>query len=231
MFFVAVVLWFRLRFTMGLSSEDLDKIKKIFTDKFLQSIADKVANIIENNLVTKFDNKIKNHEEHITQLEAEVSLLKKSNRSMEAVIDQQEQASRNLNVRIFGVPLGNNEDVRVKVLHIFCDKMNLRIEDCHISKCYRIAAKKPNDKPPAILVNFVSDIQRSAVLRNCKLLKSTGIVVKEDLTKLRLRIMEEAVKKFTGRKVWSTNGRVFIRKCDGSVQRVDSVADLLKIPG
>lgn len=63
------------------------------------------------------------------------------------------------------------------------------------------------------------------------MLKSTGIVVKEDLTKLRLRIMVEAVKKFTGRKVWSTNGRVFIRKCDGSVQRVDSVADLLKISG
>lgn len=209
---------------MGLSSEDIDKIKKIFSDKFLNSVAERVVNILENSFLAKVNSRINEQDDAIAKLKQEVCTLRKSNQSMEAVIDQQEQTSRNLNVRVFGVSVKSNENLRSRVLDVFNNNMGLHIEDWHISKCYRVAAKNPGDKPPAILIKFISDVQRSAVLRNCKQLKSSGIVIKEDLTKFRLLLVSTAIKRFTNKKVWTTNGMVYIRKDDGTVQRVNSVA-------
>lgn len=205
---------------MVLSENDIEKIKGIFTDRFLQNIAEKVAQIMDK----KYANKLKEHEKCISELQQEVINLKIANKEMANALDQQEQASRNCNVRIFGIPTENNEDLRLKVQNVF-KQMKVNINPAQIKKCHRIASKNPSDKPPAVLVRFFNDTDRLTVLKNRKNLKSTGVQVREDLTKNRLTLLSMAVNKFTAKNAWCSNGVIYIKVRD-VVHRINNMEEL-----
>ena len=207
---------------MGLTDRDIEKIKDIFSDQFLNNIAEKVMQIIDR----KYKEKFKAQEKAIGLLQQEIDDLKNSKRQAEDAFDNLEQASRSLNIRVFGVPINKNENLHSKMIDIFNKNMNVNIDASHIKKCHRITSRSPGDKPPAVLVRFVNDIERTAVLKNRKYLKSTGIQVKEDLTKNRLTLLSEAIKRFSSKQAWCFNGVVYVKIGD-KVHRV-SHSDELK---
>jgi len=206
---------------MGLTNADIEKIKSIFNDQFLSVIAEKVVFIIEKS----FEDKIKKQNEAISQLHNEILSLKNSKASMEQLLEKQEQASRNLNIRIFGIAKEENENLRAKTLEFFNKKLKVNIKDQHIKKCHRVLSKNPGDKPPAILVTFHSDAERKAVLSSRKMLKSTNIQIKEDLTKTRLMLLSAAVNRFSFKNAWCLNGVVYV-KCQSGVHRVNNSEEL-----
>lgn len=221
---------------MGLSSEDLEKIKSIvhssFTEKFLNKIATKVVEMVE----LKFEAKFKTHNTAINELSTKVSELQESNMAlkgrvveMERKCDEHEQSSRNSNIRIFGLPYNGGENIRLNIMDLFNNEFKVGIKEADITKCYRVKSRNPSDKPPAVIVRFSTDAARSSVFANRKNLKNSGIQIKEDLTKCRLLLLEGAVKKFTFRHAWCLNGNVYVRSSDNRVHRVNKASDLDQI--
>lgn len=213
---------------MGLTSGDLDKIKNIvktiFTEDFLQNVAESVVKIVSE----KFEKRMDDQDKRINSMAQEISDLKKNNLSFTRALDNCEQASRNLNIRIFGMPEGENEDLRKEILGIFTKKMKVNVRDLDIKKCHRVKSKTPGGKPSAVLVRFDSDNARVAVLQNRKNLRDTGIQIKEDLTKYKLDLLKKAVEKFSSKCAWCLNGNIYIKR-GNDVTRVDSEDDFLSI--
>lgn len=238
---------------MGLSSADLDKIKSVIVTVFKEEIMKELEINIDKRLKDKMDEEmipLKNTQEKLTR---EISELKIKNRSLEKMVDRQEQASRGLNIRLFGVVQEKEGDLREVILNIFNNKMQCDIRDCDIKTCYRVATKNSGEndirrvtrshsqnsnseggkgdgrKPPAILVRFANDRSRTAVLKNRKNLKSTGIVIKEDLTRFRLSLLSKAVEEYTGKNAWCLHGNIYIRTGD-VVHRIEDFEKLGSIP-
>lgn len=206
---------------MVLSEGDIEKIKGIFTDRFLNSIAERVSQILDK----KFNARIKEQDQRIAEMEKEIKDLKKSSREMQNCIDNQEQAHRNSNIRVFGIPAENKENLRTKILDIFKQMKINNINDSHIKKCHRVFSKTRTDKPPAVLVRFHSDTDRTAVLKNRKYLKSTGVQIKEDLTKSRLALLSSAVNNYSNKNAWCLNGVIYVKLGD-TTHRINCEEDL-----
>lgn len=210
---------------MVLTSDDLDKIKSIvqstLTEKFLNKIAAKVADIVE----AKFEARVTRQEEIVNGLKNQIVELQTKSRDLEKRVEEQEQSSRNLNVRIFGLPHSHSVDLRKDVVQLINDKLkvNVRMED--VKRCFRVSAKNHADKPPAVMVRFANDTVKSAVIANRKHLKSENIRVKEDLTKFRLTLLDAAIKRFTYRNAWCLKGNIYVRHNNG-VHRVSDMCDL-----
>lgn len=192
---------------MVLSRSDLDSIKAMFMeDSFLDTLAEKVATLLEN----KFTDKLKEQQETINALRTEINDLKVQNQRCKQTLDDYEQSSRSLNIRVFGMPKTEKEDLRSKMIDLF-RKIEVPVVDQQITSVHRVAPKVPNDRPPAILVKFANDAARLSVLKHKKKLKSTNIQIKEDLTQSRRALLAAAVQKFSFKMVWCYNGVVCVK--------------------
>src|SRR3978361_247095 len=114
---------------MVLTNEDLEKIKGVIqstiTDKFLNKIANKVSDIIG----AKFEPQIANNKEAIDDLRSEVAQLRQQCKMVgRRVEEQEEQISRNLNLRIFGLPNSGTENLGKEVINLFRNKLKLDIK-------------------------------------------------------------------------------------------------------
>lgn len=192
------------------------------TEQFFQEVADRVVQIITERFQSQFEEQRKTAD----LLQREIESLKADNIKLMTTMDAHEQAARSSNIRILGVPKADNEDVRKRTLEIFTKKLKVNIKDSDIGRCYRVSAKNPvPDKQPAILVSFNGDACRAKVLKNRKELKNSGILIKEDLTKMRLALLNSAIEKFSYKNAWCLNGNIYV-KCDSVVHRVNNEQDL-----
>lgn len=214
---------------MGLSSADVREIRSIilsvFNEKFISEISDKVADMVNR----RFEEELSAQKKLINGLNQDLANLQKENSMLRMAVDNQEQAMRSCNVRIFGMKSENNENVRAKVLDIFTNKLKLQISSNDLKKCHRISAKVPSDKPPAVLVRFSNDEVWSSVLKSRKSLKNTGIHIREDLTKSRLSLLQCAVNQFTSKSAWVFKGNVFVKCVNGIVKRVTSEPEIIDL--
>lgn len=211
---------------MGLSTADIREIKSIisgvFNEKFLSDVAERVAVLVGK----KFEDQLKAQGKEITSLKENLSDLRAENRELRSMIEHQEQTMRSSNIRVFGVKTDLNENIYEKMLNLFNNKLNVHISNVDIKKCYRISQKMPSTKPPAVLVRFSTDIARLKVLKNRKLLKNTGVLIKEDLTKSRLTLFNKAISLFSNKNAWVSNGNILIKTSDGTIHRVTTDSEL-----
>nr|CAH7716293.1 unnamed protein product [Callosobruchus chinensis]CAH7720604.1 unnamed protein product [Callosobruchus chinensis] len=77
--------------------------------------------------------------------------------------------------------------------------------------CKRIG-KMREGKTRGILLKLANIKLRQRVYNSKKRLKGTGIVIKEDLTENKMKLMEAAIEKTSLRDVWSSMGNVFAMK-------------------
>nr|CAI5838144.1 unnamed protein product [Callosobruchus analis] len=136
--------------------------------------------------------------------------------------DDVEQASRINNLRIFRVKEKPQEKLTEEVINIIKSHLGVTVDNNEIL-CVRIG-KKVNNKPRGILLKL-SSIHRKQDIFNKKNFKGTCIVIKEDLTDQRLKMMEAAIEKTSLKCVWTYNGHVFVLK-DGKKIMIKSKEDL-----
>lgn len=220
------------RLKMVLTRTDLDEIRRIITEQvssiFNDQFKNKLAESVMKKIDERYEEKFEKCNEEIDKINKNLCTIQSENKHVQKTLDNQEQFSRNRNIRIFGMPVNDSENLQESVLDLFKGKMELDIVPADIKNIHRVIAKNPTNKPPAVLVEFREVNKRSAVLKQRKHLKSSGIVIKEDLTQRRLMIFSEAVKKFTAKNVWCMHGNIFVKNRD-IVHRISDEDDIIRI--
>nr|CAH7730541.1 unnamed protein product [Callosobruchus chinensis] len=194
----------------------MDALKK-------KSIAESISKMILETITSSLKEKFNYYDSKITELEKEVSCLKSKlndtvniqdnvdHKKVEQKVDNIQQHIRNNNLRIMSVPEAAGENLTEKVYDIFTNKMKVEINKSEIIAAYRVGRKLDN-KPRQILVTFQDNAIKMLTYNRKRFLKGSNIVIKEDLTVLRLNIMNAASEKYGYRNVWSTNGAISRRQ-------------------
>ncbi|VEN45520.1 unnamed protein product [Callosobruchus maculatus] len=105
--------------------------------------------------------------------------------TLEIRLDEMDQACRSANLRIFNLKEVNDFEV-----------------------CHRVGRKEEGKNRP-IFIKLVSIEKRNLIYGKKKHLKSTGVVVKEDLTSFIAELLRKTIEKIGLRNVWTENGKIF----------------------
>lgn len=138
--------------------------------------------------------------------------------------DLLEQYTRRNNIRIFGLSEGPNENVDLLVTELFTNKLNVRCSIEDIERAHRIGQVTP-DKERPVIVKFVSYRKRDEVIKKRMLLKGTKVIIREDLTKLRLELLKQATLKYGPRKVWTRDGNIYCIE-NNQKKKISTFADV-----
>ncbi|KAG5884313.1 hypothetical protein JTB14_018036 [Gonioctena quinquepunctata] len=141
-----------------------------------------------------------------------------------------EQSSRSKNLRIYGVKENRNEGCIQNIMEIINERMNLKVSESDVESCYR-AGKFVADSNRPIMVKFYNRYHKHIFYNNKKLLKKTGIIIREDLTYEQIKLLKAAISRVgeTG-KVWTNQGKLFIKLgTDKNYHQINSMEDLAEI--
>lgn len=180
------------------SSYDSELIEKI-TSAVSASVQEK----IEQQIAVKLDTVI----DELQKVTGSIRECEKKIESLEQKNDALEQYTRRNSVRIHGIQEVVRENTDNLVLSFLKDKMQLDFTVDDIERSHRVGASNKNINRP-ILVKFLSYRKRHEVFSKKKILKNSGIVITEDLTKLRYGLYKMAREKY-GRNTWTSDGKIF----------------------
>lgn len=183
-----------------------DSISELLSESFISSIADNVAKKIR---IDEVNTNIKKLQDNLAQHEAEIKSLQKQNQELKNRLEGAEQHSRSKNIRIYGMIEQEAEEIMEKVCGVIGSKLMLKITTDDVDQIYRVGKKSANTTRP-IIVKFTNVKTRNQVLKSRKMLKNTGIVMAEDLSRDRYFLLKEAVQKLGSRNVWTMNGTVYV---------------------
>ncbi|CAG9819036.1 unnamed protein product [Phaedon cochleariae] len=214
-------------------------IKQLWMDQdFLKTIADKVSAEITKN----FNDKLKQYDKHLSELTREINVQKNENKkksdemgaklehlqgenlNLLKKIDFIEQESKKCNLRIYSLAEGDNENTKEVIMAFLNTKMNTNIMPTDIETCHRIG-KRTNGKTRGVFLKLKDWHAKNTIFRNKKLLKGTNVVIKEDLTLIRLKLMDEAIGKLDLKSVWTDNGKIIIKR-NNQIKTINSSLDL-----
>ncbi|CAH1989193.1 unnamed protein product [Acanthoscelides obtectus] len=108
--------------------------------------------------------------------------------------------------------------------------MKINVERPAIECCFRIGQYERDKKRPIVL-KFSSMYYKQLAYDNKKLLKSSGMVIREDLTQYKLKLLKDAITKM-GRngRVWTTNGTIFCKyDGEGRTVKIEKPSDIAKL--
>lgn len=220
-----------------LSRADKDEILELIKNSFSSLLTSKtyLATIEENinssvvkaitPLLDKYEEKVAKLEDELTKAKSDIILLQKK-------ADEQEQYSRRSNIRIFGIEEDKEENTDDIIINLVNKQLKVDMNVNSIDRSHRTGQRKlevnTSKKPRPIIVKFTSYRERQKVLQNRKMLKGSGIVIREDLTRTRLTLWQDAVKTFGYQSVWTRDGVIFVVK-NGNKYALKSNADLKSI--
>lgn len=174
------------------------------------SFSEDVITKISEKIFEKIDQRFSKMEEMINNLVSQLNINSNKMAELEKRIDSNEQFSRLNNLRVYGIKDSENGNNTVDaVLSLFKNKLGVELSKSSIDRCHRIGTFNPRKSRP-VLVRFMTFQDRSDVYKNKKLLKKSGLVIREDLTKSRLEILKQAVNKMGPRNTWTSNGNIYI---------------------
>nr|CAI5818608.1 unnamed protein product [Callosobruchus analis]CAI5819967.1 unnamed protein product [Callosobruchus analis]CAI5834406.1 unnamed protein product [Callosobruchus analis]CAI5845889.1 unnamed protein product [Callosobruchus analis]CAI5860693.1 unnamed protein product [Callosobruchus analis] len=104
--------------------------------------------------------------------------------------------------------------------------MSFTLTEDDIHSCYRIGQKRQL-KTRGIFLSLKEYTTRSKIYTNKKLFKGTGIVIKEDLTALRVDLMSRVIEKTSLKSVWTSEGKIYV-KYNGKICKIVSDKDFDK---
>ena len=223
-----------------------------FKADFLKSITELIKSEVESFLAKKtseYEESVKIIKQHVSQLQSKQSSFDIKFEMLEKRIDDLEQYTRRPNLRIFGVPVSENEsprDVKSKVIDIIT-KNKIEIDPNSLDRAHRIGKEKQvsvvnqdaagndiltNITTQPIIARFGSFYARTQVYRKrMDIKKSLKYGISFDLTKARYALLQEAkesVKSIDGIDFVyvdvNRNLRAFT--ANGKHRKFDSMADL-----
>ncbi|CAH1163372.1 unnamed protein product [Phaedon cochleariae] len=211
--------------------------KSIKTESLISEIAQKVSEAIIKTIqqkllsmektVAELQKKNDTLESKLKSLETKINDSDKGKDEMERKLDQIDQSTRSTNLRIFNLKETQNEDTRTEVMRILNNKMSLNLSDADIQLCYRIG-KGQGNKSRGIFLKLKQLTTKQTIYGKKKLLKGTNIVVREDLTTLRVNMMNEAIGKLGLKNVWTENGKIYVNK-DSKITIIRNKNDLRNV--
>nr|CAI5847366.1 unnamed protein product [Callosobruchus analis] len=201
-----------------------------FIVRIVQKVSDGVIKTVEDRLsrLEEKVNRLTDNSTVIQDLKAEVNALKSENDYLLKKQDELDQAKRSNNLRFFQVAEKENENNLISdVTRLIESHLGIKLQDSEIVTCYRIGKKNAN-KSRGILVTFSNSRIKQLIYNAKKKLKGSGIVIKEDLTGTRFRLMEAAIEKTSVKSVLSYFGNIYVLK-NGERFVIRSDSDLQKL--
>lgn len=189
----------------------------------LDLLTEQIVKNVINQLKLDFQTDIEAHEDRIRKLESgnmefqcEINRLREINDKLALKQDEQEQYSRRNSVRIFNSKWKETQGEKIQniVTNFFStEEIELGLSD--VDRCHRVGKKTRG--PRAVLVKFTSYRAKATLMKKSKELRDKNIFVNEDLTNVRYKVLQKALKlKKEGvlTSVWTYDGRIHIRDRD-----------------
>lgn len=176
-----------------------DTVIKKFDQVWMNSLIAEISTKVEQ----QFQERLRGYEDRIVSLENEISALKSEK-------DQTDQFLRCKNIRIFGLEEKPQESLAEEIGKLFCDTLKVNVKKEDIEDIYRTGPRDNGRTKRQILVKLSSERVRNEVYRSKKLLKGSGITIREDLTKPRRDLLKVAIETFESRNVWTQSGKVYV---------------------
>lgn len=205
--------------------------EEIFSDDIINKMCTKLTAMLTPTFETAINNKcatiLESVKESVKDSVKEIKDLVIANcdrlDTADIKLDQLEQYSRRNNLRVYGIDETDGENTDEVLLHFFNNKLKVPLTLREIDRSHR-TGKTIGDKPRSIIVKFTSYRWRSQIFNQKKLPKATKFVIKEDLTKYRAGVLQEAIKTFRRSNVWTHDGRIVIKHA-GKTHAVTSVKE------
>lgn len=231
----------KLTATVDKCMQDITNINKSYTDlqesySFLFKQHDETID------------KLNSAQKDIKSLNGEIKTLRNSIKNTDELsprINYLEQQYRAKNIEIYGIPENRSEDLQQTVLTL-ANEIGLSINKEAILYAVRVHSKNNNKnlpKPIVVKLNsilirdqFLSAIKRKKGITSADLGfkdRATQVYINEHLTSANKQLFNAArtcCKESGFRYVWVRNGRIFVRKSEGSqVIIIKTVSDLRRI--
>lgn len=185
--------------------------RMLISDSFLKKLTSLIKEEVKSSLstiLTEQNKKIKHLEDTIEAANESMKCLKDVFQPDKDLVDKLEQRTKRSTLRIYGMKEEPGEKVINQIKNLG-KRMDIQISDDEIENCYRLGAKEDGIRP--IIVEFQSTRLRDTIFNTKKKLKGSKIVLREDLTKLRLSILTEAKNRFGPNSVWSFAGFIYFK--------------------
>lgn len=191
----------------------ISQIAKKVTEAIIQTMENKLLNIETSVAELKEDYGKMNTkiEDKTKYLQNKINILSGERDEMESKIDQMDQATRSSNLRVFSMKETSKEDTRKVLIETLNKNMSLNLIESDILLCYRIG-KSEQKKSRGVFLKLKDLETKKMIYSKKKLLKGTGIVIREDLTSLRVNLLNEAIRIQGLKNVWTEHGKIYVNK-------------------
>lgn len=201
------------------SKDTLDVIVQSITDSVTTAVMDKIQESVGRNSA------------EIQALRKSLAAQEKKSADLEnkliAATDELEQYQRRNSLRLFGVAENVQENTDDLVVTFAREKLGVQIDVTDIDRSHRVGRRLPGaTKPRPIIIKFVSYRKRAEVFSQKRKLAKTGITVREDLTRERLKVLNVAISKFGLQNVWTQDGRIVVKTEEGK-KSVTNMSELI----
>ncbi|XP_074039059.1 uncharacterized protein [Leptinotarsa decemlineata] len=184
----------------------INQIVNKVTEALAKTLEQKLMKVVST--VAELEQNYTDMNEKFKSMENKLEIAEKEKYEMEDKVDQMDQATRSCNLRVFSLKEKPNEITKEEIKKIINSKMSLNLTDGDISNCYRVGRKVEN-KTRGIFLKLNSLELKQIIYGKKKLLKGTGIVIKEDLSEARVKQVNVAIEKFGLKNVWTNNGKIY----------------------
>ena len=195
-----------------------------------------------NELINSNQAKIAKLDEELTKLKNNLALkdkaivgLEDDNYRLSQEVDDLEQYTRRINVRIYGVPEQPEENTDNLAMGFFKSEFNVDVVSNDISRSHRVG-KKSAAKPRPIIVRFTKHNTKVAVMSRRRVLKERKrpFNLQKDLTINRreiLKYLNKDIEEGIVSKVWTVDGVICFRPSGDSsvIERRTSLEDCQEI--
>ncbi|KAI4467131.1 l1 transposable element-related [Holotrichia oblita] len=188
--------------------------KELSNKQFLDKLVETIKDILQV------------HETRLTNLEDGIV---STNNKISNILDNleyQEQYSRSNNLRVFGLPETPTENVENTIVELCEKKLGIKITANDIDSCHRLSGKEGSQRP--IIVKFCRRSVRDIIFKFKRKLKGSKIIIREDLTKRRFAVLQDLVKKFDRKSVFTSSGNIFV-VISGVVKKIKYLSDLEQV--
>lgn len=191
--------------------------KLLLSDVFINKICDKITSLLTPFIQTE----VKVLATKVEQLQTQLNVTNSK-------LDDMEQYSRSNNLRLYGVPEKQDENIN-EVISTFCsEKLDIVLQPHDIDVSHRLKSKVNGTRP--IIVRFTSRAVKHKIYNNKRKLKGSRIIIKEDLTKVRVQLLKEISKRAPARSTWTRDGKIYC-KVNNKIQLIRCIDDIRKIWG
>ena len=205
---------------------------KVFIDSLSSNIHDTVAQELYE--ATCIDLEDQNKE--IAVLNRKYQDLSVLNEQLNTNLDDLEQYSRRNCLLLHGIRESPNEIAENVILETINNKLKLTLKPDDIDRTHRIGQlkRKPDasntmPKPRPFIIKFVSYRARFLVFRNKRLLKGSGLLVTENLTRQRNEILQDAKHRSSVESAWSQDGRIVLLLKTKKKVTITTLSELNKV--